>query len=204
MRDGHPGTCGWLNDWGAPCFCLFLPVMRRGAGRVGSPLRVLWLAGRHPLMAPDEWGASRATGVRVGRKRGPIQMGSHLALAFPSSLQTSSHNGIDPLFQMNSKWRWDVFRYIKSIPDCSESQGEIHHWHLEFVWWPEMERLDFRCLMLNCTAGCGGKAEYKWMNINAPIEVKSNEKVTLFADSLMEFPFLPYAENILILFISRP
>ena len=25
-----------------------------------------WMVGRHPLMAADEWGASPATGVRVG------------------------------------------------------------------------------------------------------------------------------------------
>lgn len=43
--DGYPGTCGWLNDWVAPCFCLFLSVMRRGTRRAGSPLRVRWWAG---------------------------------------------------------------------------------------------------------------------------------------------------------------
>lgn len=45
MRGGCPGTCGWLNDWGAPCFRLFLSVMRRGTRRAGSPLRVRWWAG---------------------------------------------------------------------------------------------------------------------------------------------------------------
>lgn len=33
------------------------------------------------------------------------------------------------------------------------NSGEIRHWHFGFVWWPEMERLDFRCLELNYTAG---------------------------------------------------
>lgn len=42
---GYPGTCGWLNDWVAPCFCLFLSVMRPGTRRAGSPLRVRWWAG---------------------------------------------------------------------------------------------------------------------------------------------------------------
>lgn len=115
------------------------------------------LVGRHPLMASDEWGASRATGVRVGR----MQVLSRWGLIWPlqkkkkpsSADQLRAHNGPAtdylPSHQMKMRGVW----YIKSILDCQATQIEIHHWHLGFVWWPEMERLDFRCLKLNCTAG---------------------------------------------------
>lgn len=115
--------------------------------------------GRHPLMAADEWGSSRATGVRVGRMRALSRWG----LIWPSPFSSSSrrpaslvHNGTDQQQTLHLKSHQMKMRgvwYIKSIPDCQASPREIHHWHLEFVWWPERERLDFRCLMLNCSAG---------------------------------------------------
>lgn len=117
------------------------------------------LVGRHPLMAADEWGASRATGVRVGRMRGPSRWGLIWPLPFTPSSSTDrlpSHNGTEQqqtLHLQSHQMKMRGVCYIKSISDCQASQTEIHHWHLEFVWWPEMERLDFRCLTLNCTAG---------------------------------------------------
>ena len=70
--------------------------------------------GRHPLMAADEWGSSRATGVRVGRMRAPSRWG----LIWPSPLppphadqlllctmgRTSSRLSISN----HTKWRWEV------------------------------------------------------------------------------------------------
>lgn len=41
------------------------------------------LVGRHPLMAADEWGASRATGVRVGRMQGLYRWGLIWLLPHP-------------------------------------------------------------------------------------------------------------------------
>lgn len=128
------------------------------------------LVGRHPLMAADEWGASRATGVKVGRMQGLSRWGLIWPLP-PPPLQTSfsAHNGIGQqptLHLLSHQMKMRGVWYIKSIPDCQGTQKEIHHWHLEFVWWPEIERLDLRCLRLNCTAGVKqtreGKHHINW------------------------------------------
>lgn len=83
-------------------------------------------------MAADEWGASRATGVRVGRMWGL----SRWVLIWPMLLpppfadQLVSHNGTEQQqtqnlrrLQMRKRGMW----YIKSTPDCQASQIEIHH-----------------------------------------------------------------------------
>lgn len=168
MRGCYLGTCGWLNDWGAPCFCLFLLVMRRGTRRAGSPVGVCWWAGTlwWLLMSgerpePLGWELAGCGVCPDGVSSGPC-------LSPSSTDQLPSHNGTDQQQTLHLKSHQMKMRgvwYIKSMPDCQASQREIHHWHLEFVWWPEMERLDFRCLMLNCTVGVQQTWEGK-QNIN--------------------------------------
>lgn len=122
------------------------------------------LVGRHPLMAADKWGASRDTGVRVGRMWGL----SRWDLIWPLPLQTSPPPTMGQArnspSQITHKWRWEVSGTSKVFLIAKASQGRSI-WHLEFAWWPEMERLDFGCLTLNCTAGVQQTWEVR-MNTN--------------------------------------
>lgn len=168
MRGGYPRTGGWLNDWGAPCFHVLLLIIRQGTPQAGNQLWVRWWAGTlwWLLMSgerpkPLGWELAGCGVCPDGVSSGPC---------LPPSLQTSSTHTMEQTnlrltISNDTKWRWGVW-YIKSIPDCQATQTEIHHWHLEFVWWPEMERLDFRCLKLNCMSGVQqtwkGKQNINW------------------------------------------
>lgn len=110
--------------------------------------------GRHPLMVADKRGASRTTGVRAGRIWGLSRWGlichplPHPSppVAWMCTMRTAEKRAL----HLPPKKRGC---YIKSVPWLPGQLREIRHWHLAFVWWPEIERLDFRCLELNCTAG---------------------------------------------------
>lgn len=117
-------TGGWLNDWVAPCFRLFLSVMRPGTHRAGSPLRVRWWAGTlwWLLMSGER---PEPLGVRVGRMWGSVQMGSHLALTvnrpshphLPLSL-FSARPATVSLPPIRPKGGWEGSATSKSVPDC--------------------------------------------------------------------------------------
>lgn len=157
-------TGGWLNDWVAPCFRLFLSVMRPGTHRAGSPLRVRWWAGTlwWLLMSGER---TEPLGVRVGRMWGSVQMGSHLALTVNRS--SHPHLPLSPSLALaqplslcllsDPKGEERGLRHQKVSLIVGATHKEIRQWHLGIVWWPEMERLDFRYLKLNSTAGVGGR-----------------------------------------------
>lgn len=154
------------------------------------------MSGEHP--EPLGWELAGCRFCPDGVSSGPCKKPS-------SADQLRAHNGPAtdylPSHQMKMRGVW----YIKSILDCQATQIEIHHWHLGFVWWPEMERLDFRCLKLNCTAGVQqtreGKQSINWWISKANKRCKQRinciEKVILMGDSevLMEFSFLSCAIN---------
>lgn len=74
--------------------CLILPlqaVMWRG-GSLGWQLALVAPVGRHPLMAADKRGASRATGVKAGRIGGLSRWGL-ICHPLPSHLPTCGFNG---------------------------------------------------------------------------------------------------------------
>lgn len=157
--------------------------MRRRIHRIGSPLRACWwaatlwwllMSGERPKPLGESW-----------QDVGSVQMGSHLALAPPpfffffeqiNCLHTMGQISNNFWIRNDSKWGWEVYGTSK-IAVIARHLREIHHWHLDTVWWPKMERLEFRCLKLNCTAGMQQTwQKKKKLNINGWASTGSEKK----------------------------
>lgn len=156
------GASVWIEDW----VCLILPILLvviRQCWLIGLAVLVATV-GRHPLMVADKRGAFRATRVRAGRIWGLSRWGLVCQPLPPlPTCGLNVHNEDGRETRSSSPTKEERLQHQKCSLIAGQL-GEIRHWHLAFVWWPEIERLDFRCLELNCTAGMqltgGGKHEW--------------------------------------------